>query len=468
MGSGKSMERARNPECVVIAEKSGDERTVWCRILREHNYEVLGTDSGQKAAYFIEHHGLRVGVIGSTLSDMSGAQLLRDIRVKAPGFRAIAIIEGGALEQVIESIELVATDCIRRPVDPLSLVESVKRAIETNGEGGHRNHLHDCLRRECGVGRIVHTSLLMKRLVERAVDVARSELSTVLIQGESGTGKDVLARAMHVESRRWRKPFTRIVCSAIPEALLESELFGHERGAFTDAKTRKEGLLELASGGTVFLDEIGEISPSIQVKLLSVLEARVFRRVGGTGDIPLNARVIAASNSNLAELVRNGRFREDLYYRLNVVRLVVPPLRERFEDLPRLAREILRALREDLHKPVIELSERALETLEAHSWPGNVRELKNVLERAVVFCRDKTIDSEHIELIEACSLTEEDTGFNLPLGGIQMSDLEQNLVLQALKRQGGNQTRAARLLGISREQLSYRLRKYRAEREDLP
>ncbi|MCH7689361.1 MAG: sigma-54-dependent Fis family transcriptional regulator, partial [Planctomycetes bacterium] len=267
--------------------------------------------------------------------------------------------------------------------------------------------------------------------------------------------------AIHLESSRRTKLFVRIVCSAIPETLLESELFGHVKGAFTDARTEKLGLLQLASGGTVFLDEITEISLSTQVKLLSVLESRTFRRVGGTKDIPFTARVISATNENLAEAVREKRFREDLYYRLNVAQIFVPSLRERLKDLPSLAGQILNILSQEHRTPKKNLSQCALRVLQSHTWPGNVRELKNVLERAIVFCNGEEILSEDIELIEVCgSSGDRHYRFDLPSGGIRLSELERGLVIQALERTNGNQTRAASLLGLSRDQLIYRSKKY--------
>jgi DNA-binding NtrC family response regulator len=299
----------------------------------------------------------------------------------------------------------------------------------------------------------------VKRLVAR---IATSPGSTVLVTGESGTGKDVVARTIHQLSGRRECRFVNITCSALPEPLLESELFGHERGAFTDARQQKLGLLERADGGTVFLDEIGEMSPSLQSKLLRFLEDKTFRRVGGTTDLSPDVRVIAATNRDLLEQATRGEFRTDLYYRLAVLHLHVPPLRERVGDVELLTGWFVDSFSLEFHKAVKEVTSGALRMLVAHGWPGNVRELKNAVERAVLLAEGPSLDVKDFDFLHAKQGPV--TTFSLPAGGIDLRALERGLVIQALERAGGSPTRAAALLGLNRDQVRYRIAKFRLGR----
>jgi transcriptional regulator with PAS, ATPase and Fis domain len=296
--------------------------------------------------------------------------------------------------------------------------------------------------------------------------IAESPASTVLLTGESGTGKDLAAKAVHYGSARAPGPFVNVTCSAIPETLLESELFGHERGAFTDAKNLKQGLLEQADGGSVFLDEIGEMSLLLQAKLLRFLEEKAFRRVGGSADIRVDVRVIAATNRNLEEAVRAGRFREDLYYRLRVLPIALPPLRERTGDVPLLAARFVEGFNREFGKKVRGLAPDARAALEAYPWPGNVRELRNVLERAVLLAEHDLLRAEDVSILAPPAALA--AGFELPAGGVALEELEKDLVIQALRRSAGNQTRAGRLLGLNRDQIRYRIEKFGLERDPQP
>jgi len=287
--------------------------------------------------------------------------------------------------------------------------------------------------------------------------VAVSPASTVLLTGESGTGKDLAAKVVHHLSSRAGRPFMNITCSALPEQLLESELFGHERGAFTDARQQKRGLLESADGGTVFLDEIGEMVPALQAKLLRVLEEKAFKRVGGAADVRVDVRVIAATNRNLEEAVAQGKFREDLYYRLNVLPVVLPPLREHPGDIPQLVTYYVAAFAREFRKQVRGVTAEALERLQRHGWPGNIRELRNAVERAVLLAETDRLGPEHFPMLSARPAS---SGFELPPNGVSLDELERDLVAQALTRAGGNQTRAAALLGLNRDQIRYRIEKY--------
>ncbi len=287
--------------------------------------------------------------------------------------------------------------------------------------------------------------------------IAASHASTVLLYGESGTGKGLMAEEIHSHSHRRARPFQSITCGALPETLLESELFGNERGAFTDAKRQRKGLIEVADGGTLFLDEIGEVTPALQVKLLRFLEERAFKRLGGSADVRVDVRVIAATNRNLERAVQDGLLREDLYYRLRVLPVRVPPLRERLADVPALAGHFIGAYNESFHKRVRGLSRGALDRLSAHGWPGNVRELKNVIEGAMLMAEGDHLTAE--DLPASLSRSGRPHRCELPADGLDLAELEQDLLQQAMQRSSGNLTRAAALLGLSRHQMRYRLGK---------
>ena len=293
--------------------------------------------------------------------------------------------------------------------------------------------------------------------------IAASPASTVLLTGESGTGKDLAAKVIHYASDRAARPFMNITCSALPETLLESELFGHERGAFTDARQQKRGLFELADGGTVFLDEIGEMVPGLQAKLLRFLEEKTFKRVGGSADIRVDVRVVAATNRNLEDEVKHGQFREDLYYRLNVLPIALPPLRARADDIPRLAHYFVDNYNAEFRKRVRRVAPETMKRLQAYGWPGNIRELRNAIERAMLLAEgDELTDADFPLATGAAPRSSE--GVQLPAHGIDLEQLERSLVVQALERSGWNQTRAATLLGLNRDQIRYRIEKFKLER----
>jgi two-component system, NtrC family, response regulator AtoC len=313
----------------------------------------------------------------------------------------------------------------------------------------------------CGFARLIGESAAMRKTRALLGKIAPSPSPTVLLLGESGTGKGLAGQEIHDHSARASRPFQHILCSALPETLLESELFGHESGAFTDARHRKRGLLELAQGGTVFLDEIGEISHALQVKLLRFLEERAFRRLGGTLDIRVDVRVIAATNRDLESAVQEGSFRADLYYRLSVLPVVLPPLRERQGDVPLLVRHFIALFNTQFDKRVLGVSRPAMGHLESHGWPGNVRELRNVVERAVLLSEKNRLTSE--DFLALTVAPSSPAAVELPHDGIDLKQLELDLLRQALLRTSGNLSQAARLLGLSRHQLRYRLEKLSRE-----
>jgi len=315
---------------------------------------------------------------------------------------------------------------------------------------------------------IAGRSKSMQEIRKLAQKVAVSEATTLLILGESGTGKDLFARAIHYESSRRDKPFFAMNCAAVPETLLETELFGHEKGAFTDAKTMKKGIFELADGGTVFLDEISEMKYPLQAKILRVLEDQTFRRVGGIKDITVSVRIIAASNRNLEEAVREGVFREDLFYRLSVIPISIPPLREHAEDVPTLVEYFVQHYNQKFKKSIKGVTKEALSLLRNYNWPGNVRELKNVIERAMILEDNETIDVPNLPLrvsepqntLRKLESTKNGLDFQMPKTGISLEYVEKELIRQALALAGGNKTKAARLLDITRDTLRYKVKKY--------
>ncbi|MCA8919970.1 MAG: sigma-54-dependent Fis family transcriptional regulator, partial [Planctomycetes bacterium] len=332
------------------------------------------------------------------------------------------------------------------------------KAIETTRLRREVRQLHAKSAADFGFDHIVGNSPAMKAAKSLMGKIARSPSSTVLITGESGTGKDLAAKAVHYNSARGEGPFVNITCSALPDALLESELFGHEKGAFTDARALKKGLFEQAEGGTVFLDEIGEMSPILQAKLLRFLEEKSFRRVGGNKDLKVDVRVIAATNRELQHEVKKGGFREDLFYRLNVLTVELPPLRDRVGDIPLLAEYFAHRFSEEFRKPIKGFDKPAIKLLTEYTWPGNVREFRNAIERAVLLCDREMLCVESFGALK--KPVELDADLALPPAGVKLDDLERSLVVQALERTNGNQTQAAKLLGLNRDQIRYRIEKF--------
>lgn len=412
------------------------------------------------------------------LPDASGFDVLQQIMERQPQSVVIMITANVLVDDTIAALRGGAYDFIGKPINLEELQVTIRNGIEAQK-----------LRKEVGSARlerartfsfdqIVSQSPAMTEMIRLARKVAESEVSSVLLQGESGTGKDLLAKAIHYGSRRADAPFVAINCAAIPATLIEAELFGYEKGAFTDAKARKEGLFEQAEGGSLFLDEIGELELSLQAKLLRVLEEGAFRRVGGLKDLPLDVRVLAASNRDLKSESEAGRFRQDLYYRLSVIQIDVPPLRKRTEDAFLLAKHFISRFNEQLRKRITGLSPEVTAIFRRYPWPGNVRELRNVIERVMILEESDIITTAHLprDLIPDAALaggpnsmaSREMAGracddlsclFKLPPDGVVLDDVEMVLVRQAMTRSGGVQTRAAHMLGISRDQLRYRLKK---------
>ena len=405
------------------------------------------------------------------LPDGSGLDVLREIKHQHPEAIVIMITGNVQVETTISALRGGAYDFISKPVHLEELKVSIRNALEAHDLRREVKQIRREKSQKFSFEQIIGDSPKMQQMISLAGKVAESEVSSVLLQGESGTGKDLVAKAIHYSSRRSEKPFVAINCAAIPSNLVESELFGYERGAFTDAKARKEGLFEQAEGGTLFLDEIGEMELGLQAKLLRVLEEGVFRRVGGLKDLPLDVRVIAASNRDLKTESDAGRFRIDLYYRLSIIQIDIPPLRERGDDVILLAKYYLNTLGEKVRptKKFRGFNAEVTNIFRQYDWAGNVRELRNVVERCLILEDDELITTSYLphNLLAPQGKPQTETSnsglpnFNLtlPKDGISLEEVEDNLVQQAIDQCHGNQTHAAKLLGITRDQLRYRLKK---------
>jgi two-component system response regulator AtoC len=405
------------------------------------------------------------------LPDGSGLDVLREIKREQPEAIAIMVTGNVHIDNTISALRGGAYDFIAKPINLEELRVTLRNAIEARRLRREVAQVRKERAREFNFKQIVGESPAMKKMLALAAKVAESEVSSVLLQGESGTGKDLVAKAIHYGSQRAEGPFVAVNCAALPATLIESELFGYEKGAFTDAKARKEGLFEQAEGGTLLLDEIGELELSLQAKLLRVLEEGAFRRVGGLKDIPLDVRVLAASNRDLKAESEAGRFRLDLYYRLSIIQIDIPALRERGDDVLLLSQHYIDSIGGRLRRnKVTGLSREAEDVFRSYGWPGNVRELRNVIERALILEDTDKITTEYLPggLLAPARVplpsaaggnTEAPTRFVLPEKGISLDEAELSFVRQAIQRSGGNQTRAAELLGISRDQLRYRLKK---------
>jgi len=451
------------PDKILIVD---DERLIRQSLEKEltgQGYVVFSAENGKTALRLVEEESLDLVLLDLKLPDMKGIEVLKSLREMDKNLTVVIITAYGTLETAIQAMRLGAYDYITKPFDLEAISLSVRKALETTHLKKEVTYFRTQEAVRFGLHRIIGQSVAMRELRQQVKQIAQSEASTVLLEGESGTGKDLVARTIHQESLRAEYPFVEVNCSALPDPLIESELFGHERGAFTDAKERKAGLLEVANRGTLYLDEIGDMNPTLQAKLLSVIENKRFRRLGGVKDLSVDLRFIAATNKNLAAAVKKGDFREDLYYRLKVFPIFLPPLRERKSDLALLIDFLLGELRKEFKKKVQGLSPEAQELLASYSWPGNIRELRNVLERAFILCEGQDIEPEHLppEIIHPLSPAQISASpFKLPPQGIALETVERDLIRQALEVCGGNQIRAAKLLGISRDVLRYRMKKF--------
>ena len=425
--------------------------------LKREGYEILEAGTGREALEQFKQSPDLV-LLDYRLPDIDGLSVLRELKKIDPDVLVILLTSLVSVETAVEAMKLGAYHFANKPFNVDELAATVARALETTRLRREVRQLRENEARPYTLRAIVGESAAMESLRQMVAKVAASPASTVLLTGESGTGKDLVAKTIHYSSARASRPFMNITCSALPEQLLESELFGHERGAFTDARMQKRGLLESAEGGTVFLDEIGEMVPALQAKLLRFLEEKSFKRVGGAADIHVDVRVVAATNRNLEEQVGKGSFRSDLYYRLNVLPMRLPALREHAEDVPVLVEFFIDMFNREFKKRISGVSPQAGALLESYGWPGNVRELRNVVERAMLLAEGNRLEVQDFGVLKSGIGTGDP--FELPAGGVDLEELERSLVVQALRRSGGNQTKAAALLGLNRDQIRYRIEKF--------
>ncbi|MDP2307288.1 MAG: sigma-54 dependent transcriptional regulator [Pseudomonadota bacterium] len=453
-------------ECVLVCDDEELIRWSLCEHLGQEGYRTISVTNGKECLEAVREHAPAIVLMDIKMPVMDGITALRALRESDPDLPVIMITAHGGVESAIEATRLGASGYLPKPFDLREASLAVRRALE---EVRLKREVHYLRTREhSGYAEIVGESPTMRRMFETLRRLERIDTPTVLIQGESGTGKDLVARAIHGRGPRRAANYMEIDCTALPEHLMESELFGHERGAFTDARTTKRGLFEVAAGGVLFLDEIGELPMGMQAKLLRALENRKFRRVGGVADIALDAAIITATNRSLRDEVKAGRFREDLFFRLHVVPIEVPALRERREDIPMLVQVFIEKLNRTLGRTVRGTSAGAMEMLQRYRWPGNVRELRNVVERTVILLPGEIIQPSDLppEIRLSAETTRGGGGacpFVLPEEGVDLEAVERGLLEQALTRTSGNQSAAARLLGITRYALRYRMEKFGAD-----
>ncbi len=432
-------------------------------------YDIGEAGTGA-AGLELARKGADLVLLDFRLPDTDGLTLLDQIKAADPDILVILMTGQGSIEMAVKAMKQGAFHFVHKPFDLDELENLVGRALETTKLRREVKALRG-MSEHFGFDRIVGESPAMKSVKQLLARIAASPGSTVLLTGESGTGKDLAAKAVHYNSDRADGPFMNITCSTIAETLLESELFGHERGAFTDAKTQKKGLLELSHGGSVFLDEIGEMSLALQAKLLRFLEDRTLKRVGGSVDIKVDVRVIAATNRNLEEAVQKREFREDLYYRLRVLPVAIPPLRERKGDIPLLLGYYIDRFNTEFKRNVKGVNAAALKALEAHLWPGNIREFRNAVERAMLLSMSSELGPDDFLMLvpsgsAAAGPAAGNRRFQLPSEGINFEEFERDLVRQALAAANGNQTKAAQLLGMNRDQIRYRMEKFGFDKKD--
>lgn len=429
--------------------------------LTRAGFQVSSAASGTEAIAMIKAQEPDLVLLDIKLPDIDGIQVLRELRKLGVTCMVVMLSAFTDVQHAVEAVRAGACDYIPKPFDLDDIILRIDKALNQRGLEQEVYRYRSQQTTHQGLQNIVAVSRRMQEILEIITRVAAQGHSTVLIRGETGVGKDLLARAIHALSPRSSGPFVEINCPSFPAHLLENELFGHERGAFTDARTRKEGLLEIAHKGSVFLNEIGDIEATVQAKLLQFLENKVFRRIGSTKERTVDVRVITATNKDLEKAVEDGQFRRDLFYRLNVIPIEVPPLHQRREDIPALIEHFLEQFRSEFSKPDLEITPEAVDLLIHYSWPGNVRELRNCLERAVLLGREGliTVDSLPAEIVRQSRKTRLDPGAPSELAS-PLEEQEKRMILEALEHAGWNQSKASRLLRISRDTLRYRIKKY--------
>jgi DNA-binding NtrC family response regulator len=454
---------------VLIADDDSSFRRVLEFQLKQAGYDVLTAEDGKKALEIFSQRRCHAVLTDLDMPELSGNELLKEIKQQSPDTPVIIITAYGTIESAVEAMKGGAFNYVTKPINRDALLHTLDQALKFSGLVAENRNLRQAISATFKFEGIVGGSKAMRRVIDQATQLARVN-TTVLITGESGTGKEILAKAIHYNSPRSGKPFVVINCGAIPDTLLESELFGYRKGAFTGATTNKTGKFEAADGGTVFLDEIGELPTQLQVKVLRVVQENEVDVIGENKPRKVDVRIIAATNRDLRQRAADGQFRQDLFYRLSVAPLHLPPLRERKEDIPLLLRSFLDRICKRFGRPLVDIGNPILRKLEMHTWPGNVRELENAVERLIVFSKENVADMNDLpdEMLRP-QITVGKALLSIPPEGLSMAELEKEVLIAALERNQWNQTRAAAFLRISRNVLVYRMQKYRlGPYKDLP
>ena len=458
-----------NPSRTVLLIDDDDSlRRVVEYSLEEEGHKVVTATNGTEGLQAFQTRTVDLVLTDIRMPEMDGLELLTRLKAMQPDLPVIVLTAHGTIDSAVDAMKLGAFDYLTKPFNREQLKASVRKALEVAALTTENRYLRQVVAERFSFASMIAGSRAMRAVTDTAARVAQSD-TTVLLDGESGTGKELLAKAIHFHSARAKGPFVTINCGAIPEQLLESELFGHRRGSFTGAVTDKQGKFEAANRGTIFLDEIGELPSLLQVKILRVLQEREIDKVGETRSIKVDVRVIAATNRDLEKMIADGAFRDDLYYRLAVVSIRVPPLRERADDIPLLVDFFLRKHTEKLSRPRPTIEKRVYSAFNLYSWPGNIRELENVIERALVLDKDGVIALDDLpDRLRTREHRVANLRMELPDEGISLEDVERELLLAALEKHNWNQTRAAAFLNITRSTLVYRMEKFGLQREKKP
>jgi two-component system response regulator HydG len=448
-------------ERILVVDDEQSHRTMLKAVLTKEGYDIFEADDGLSGIGAVENESFDLILMDIRMTDMDGLEALGQIKKMSPSIPVIMMTAYASIKTAVEALKSGAYDYLTKPLDIDELKILIKKALEHYRLQEENVFLKERLADRFDFSKIIGKSRRMKELFENLSLIAPSD-ATVLIYGESGTGKELVANAIHQNSPRVEKPFIKVSCAALPETLLESELFGHERGAFTGALSRKAGRFQLADGGTLFLDEVNVMSSTTQVKLLRVLQEREFEPLGSTKTVHVDIRLIAATNKELEAEVKEGRFREDLFYRLNVVPIHLPPLRERKEDIPLLAEHFFKLYQEKDRKSIKGFLPKTIDALMRYDWPGNIRELENVIERAILLCRSDYVSPEDLP-----PPLQGERGGEKPLvcipPGMTLEEVERETIIQTLEETGGNRTQTAQILGISRKTLQNKLKEYGLE-----
>ncbi|MFC2169971.1 sigma-54-dependent transcriptional regulator [Acidobacteriota bacterium] len=437
--------------------------------LSEWGFDVLEAESGKPALSIVKEDPPDLIMLDVKLPDTNGTDLLVEFKKILPDLPVVMITAFGVIHDAVTAMRRGAYDFITKPIDDTKLHNTIKHALETASLKREVAYYEQKEKTKFDLSQIIASSTKMQQVLEIVKKIATSEASIVLLQGESGVGKDLIAQTIHFLSRRKRGSYQIINCSAIPENLLESELFGYEKGAFTDARDKKKGLVELADEGTLFLDEISTLSIHLQAKLLRFLETKTFKRVGGLKDIDVDIRVIAATNQDLEVASNEGDFRKDLFYRLNVCPVLIPPLRERRKDIIPLAQHFIDQFNFSFKKNIKGLKKNSEDLFLEYDWPGNVRELRNAIERAMIFEEDSFITTKYLPILlnkNSFPLAKE-SSHKAGMGDLSLQEMEKMLLIKALKKSSGNKTRAATILKITRDTLRYKIKKLNIKPEDF-